>query len=426
MLSNSNKIRALPKDAALRERARRVIPGGMWGHMDAKRVAQGFPQFFAEAKGTRLRDVDGNEYLDFMCSFGPMILGYGDPEVDAAASAQRARMGIANGPGEVLVELAEKMVETIPAADWAMFSKNGTDATTACVMIARAQTARRKILIAKGAYHGSAPWCTPWPGGTTAEDRAHQINYIYNDVASLHAAADQAAGDLAGVLVSAFRHDARYDQELPTRDFADAARALADRSNAPLILDDVRAGFRIDLGGSWEPLGVRPDLSAYSKALGNGYPIAAITGNDALREAAQQIFVTGSFWCSAEPMAAAVATLDKLHRIDAVAHMARLGGLLRDGLQAQANRLGLGLRQTGPAQLPIVLFDDDPTFEKGNLFTVTALQHGVYLHPWHDMFLSVAHTEDDIAIALEATGPALEAVAREFGNHRRSKGAGDD
>ncbi len=176
VLSNSNNIRALPQDTALRERARKVIPGGMWGHMNAKRLPQGFPQFFAEAKGTRLRDVDGNEYLDFMCSFGPMILGYGDPEVDAAASAQRARMAIANGPGEVLVELAEKMVETIPAADWAMFSKNGTDATTACVMIARAQTARRKILIAKGAYHGSAPWCTPWPGGTTAEDRAHQIN----------------------------------------------------------------------------------------------------------------------------------------------------------------------------------------------------------------------------------------------------------
>lgn len=122
-------------------------------------------------------------------------------------------------------------------------------------------------------------------------------------------------------------------------------------------------------------------------------------------------------------MAAAVATLDKRHRIDAVAHMARLGGLLRDGLQAQANRRGLGLRQTGPAQLPIVLFDDDPTFEKGNLFTVTALQHGVYLHPWHDMFLSVAHTEDDIAIALEATGPALEAVAREFGQPPQIKGS---
>ncbi|MDF1586263.1 aminotransferase class III-fold pyridoxal phosphate-dependent enzyme [Marinimicrococcus flavescens] len=404
--------RGLPLDTALRERAFKVVPGGMWGHMNARNLPAGYPQFFTEASGARLRDADGNEYLDFMCGYGPMILGYGDPEVDEAARAQRARMDIANGPAEVMVELAETMVATIPAADWAMFAKNGTDATTACVMIARAHAGRRKILVAKGAYHGAAPWCTPWPGGTTAEDRAHLIHYRYNDVASLEAAVAEAGDDLAGILASAFRHDARIDQEMPAPEFACAARALADRHDAALIIDEVRAGFRIDLRGSWEPLGVRPDLSAWSKALGNGYPIAAVTGADTMREAARKIFVTGSFWCSAVPMAAALATLRKLHRIDAVAHMKRLGLMLREGIQAQADALGVGLRQSGPAQLPLILFDDDPVFEKGNLFTVTALQHGVYLHPWHDMFLSAAHTEDDIAIALEATGRALEAVAQ--------------
>lgn len=404
----------LSRDAALRARAARVVPGGMWGHMNAARLPAGYPQFFARARGTRLTDVDGNEYVDFMCAFGPMILGYADPEVEAAAEAQRARMDIANGPGEAMVELAELMVGTIPAADWAMFAKNGTDATTACVMIARAHADRRKILVARGAYHGSAPWCTPWPGGTTAEDRAHLIPYDYNDVDSLAAAAAEAGDDLAGILVSAFRHDARRDQEMPRPDFAAAARALADRHGAALILDDVRAGFRIDLGGSWEPLGVRPDLSAWSKALGNGHPIAAVTGNEAMREAATRIFVTGSFWCSAVAMAAALATLNKLHRIDAVAHMARMGGLLRAGVAEQVAALGIGLRQTGPAQLPIMLFDDDPELARGELFCVTALRHGVYLHPWHDMFLSAAHTEADIEIALRATRKGLEAVALAF------------
>lgn len=371
--------------------------------MNAVRLPAGYPQFFAQAKGTRLRDVDGNEYVDFMCAFGPMILGYGDREVDAAAEAQRARMDIANGPGEVLVELAELMVQTIPAADWAMFAKNGTDATTACIMTARAYAGRRKVLVARGAYHGSAPWCTPWPAGTTAEDRAHLLYFDYNDVDSLASAAERAGGDLAGILVSAFHHDTRTDQELPTPAFAAAARALADRHDAALILDDVRAGFRLHLGGSWEPLGVRPDLAAWSKALGNGYPIAAVTGNNRMREAAQRIFVTGSFWCSAVAMAAAVATLRKLHRIGVIEHMATMGRLLREGMQAQADALGIGLRQTGPEQLPIMLFDDDPELHKGNLFCLTALRHGVYLHPWHDMFLSAAHTEDDIAIALDAT-----------------------
>jgi len=402
------------RDAELRARAQVVIPGGMWGHMNAQALPPSYPQFFKQASGVLIKDVDGNEYIDFICGFGPMILGYNDAEVEVAFASQRARLDATNGPAEVMVELAELLVETIPAADWAMFSKNGTDATTACVTIARAQTKCRKILVAKGAYHGAAPWCTPRPDGTTAEDRAHLISYTFNDVASLAAVCAQVGDDLAGILVSAFRHDARHDQEMPTLEFANAARALADQNNAALILDDVRAGFRINIGGSWEPLGVRPDLSAWSKALGNGHAIAAVTGNNRFRDAAQRVFVTGSFWCGAASMAAALATVQKLKRIDAISQMVRLGDMLRTGLQAQANEIGIGLRQTGPVQLPIMLFDDDADFAKGNLFTTTALRHGVYLHPWHNMFLSAAHTEDHIATALIATKHGLEAVSQQF------------
>lgn len=414
-LRNSEEPRPLPRDAALRARAARVIPGGMWGHMNAARLPHGYPQFFSRAAGTTVWDADGNAYLDFMCAFGPMILGYGDPDVERAADAQRACLEVANGPAPVLVELAERMVETVPAADWAMFAKNGTDATTVCLMIARAATGRRRILAATGAYHGSAPWCTPWPGGVLAEDRAQMGYFTYNDVASLEAAAAAAGDDLAGVIVSAFRHDARTDQELADPAFARAVRALCDRTGAALILDDVRAGFRLHLGGSWETVGVRPDLAAWSKALGNGHPIAAVTGSDRFRDAVPKIFVTGSFWCGAVPMAAAVATLDKLHAAGAVAHMERLGQRLRDGLAGQARAHGIGLRQTGPAQMPMVLFDDDDDLAKGNAFTVEALQHGVYLHPWHDMFLSAAHTDADIDRALEATEKAMAVVARRFG-----------
>ena len=140
-----------------------------------------------------------------------------------------------------------------------------------------------------------------------------------------------------------------------------------------------------------------------------------MTGNDRFRQAAQEIFVTGSFWCAAVPMAAAVATLNKLHATDAVGHMARMGKLLRSGIDAQARHHGVGIRQTGPAQMPMILFDDDADLDKGNLFAATALRHGVYLHPWHNMFLSHAHQESDIDRALEATDQALAEVARRFG-----------
>lgn len=199
---------------------------------------------------------------------------------------------------------------------------------------------------------------------------------------------------------------------MPTQEFARTARDLCDLHKAILILDDIRAGFRINLGGSWEELGVRPDLSAYSKALGNGYAIAAVTGSDTLREAAQKVFVTGSFWCSATAMAAALATLKKLHDLDVISHISNVGNRFRKGIASQAAKHGIGIRQTGPAQLPLILFDNDPDFEKGNIFTATALQHGVYLHPWHNMFLSAAHTEADIDLALEGTEHAFAAVAR--------------
>ncbi|HET7408845.1 MAG TPA: aminotransferase class III-fold pyridoxal phosphate-dependent enzyme, partial [Paracoccaceae bacterium] len=219
----------------------------------------------------------------------------------------------------------------------------------------------------------------------------------------------------AGILVSAFRHDLARPLEAPTPEFARACRRLCDEADAALILDDVRAGFRLHLGGSWEPLGVRPDLSAFSKAIANGWPLAAVTGNDRFREAATKVFVTGSFWYAGAPMAAAVTTIRELHAIDGPEHMRRMGQRLRDGLEAQAARHGFQLIQSGPPQMPMVQFRDDPDCVLGEAFCREALARGVYLHPRHNMFLSAAHQDRDIDEALEATDDAFKALARSRG-----------
>jgi len=398
-------------DQKLRARARRVIPGGMYGHMRADGLPAGYPQFFARGEGCHIWDVDGRRYVDFMCSWGPNILGHKHPAVLEAVQRQLALGDCLNGPTERLVELAEHLVDLIPAADWAQFCKNGTDATTTCVTLARAGTGRRKILAARGAYHGAVPWCTPHPLGVTAEDRTHLIEYVYNDVASLEAAVSKAGDDLAGVIASAFRHDYGFDQELPDADFARRARDLCDKTGAALILDDVRAGFRLTLHGSWDLVGVRPDLSAWSKAIANGHALSAVTGNDRFRDAAARLFVTGSFWCGAVPMAAAVATLDELERIDAPRILRELGQRFRDGIAAQAAKAGVGVRQSGPPQMPTILFDGDVNHAIGERFCQEALKRGVYLHPKHNMFLSTAHTASDIDFALEATDAAFVALA---------------
>lgn len=403
--------RTASQDLTLRERARRVIPGGLWGHLDAARLPEGYPQFFHRAEGCRLFDVDGRSFIDMMCSWGPIVLGHHHPSVERAAAAQAELGDTMNGPAPVLVELAELVVETVAQADWCIFGKNGTDATTGCVTIARAATGRRKILVAEGAYHGAVPWCSPSLAGVTAEDRAHLLHFRYNDIPSLEAAAEQAGGDLAGILVSAFKHDLGRRQELPTPEFAQRVRSLCDETGAALVLDDVRAGFRLSLAGSWEPLGVQPDLAAWSKAIANGYALAAITGREPYREAAARVFMTGSFWCGAVAMAAAVATLRELRRVDGPARMHVLGRRLRDGLAERARHRGLRIEQTGPVQLPSVLFADDPEWRRGMAFCAEALRHGAYLHPKHNMFLSCAHTEADIDAVVNAADAGFRYVA---------------
>ncbi|WP_245514962.1 aminotransferase class III-fold pyridoxal phosphate-dependent enzyme [Jiella endophytica] len=399
-------------DSRLRERARQVIPGGMFGHLHAKGLPEGYPQFFRSGQGCRLTDVDGREYLDFMCSWGPNVLGHRHPEVEEAVRRQLDLGDCLNGPTEHMVTLAERFVDLLPHAAWALFQKNGTDATTTCVTLSRAKTGRRKILVAAEAYHGAVPWCSPSLLGVTAEDRAHIGTYVYNDVASLEAAVERASGDLAAILVSPFKHDYGKEQALPTPEFAAAARRLADAEDAALVLDEVRCGFRLSMQGSWHALGVEPDLCSWSKAIANGYPLAAVTGGEAFRQAASELFVTGSFWCGGAAMAASVATLAVLEREDGPGHMRRMGQRLRDGIAAQAATHGVDLVNSGPPQMPLILFADDVDYRKGELFARETLARGVYMHPRHNMFLSLAHTEADIDEALEATDAALAAVAQ--------------
>jgi glutamate-1-semialdehyde 2,1-aminomutase len=396
-------------DAELRRRARVVIPGGMYGHQAAGPLPPEYPQFMRAGRGARIWDVDGNEYVDLMCSYGPVVLGHQHPAVEEAAAEQAALADCQNGPGAVMVELAELLVQTVQHADWAMFAKNGTDATTACVTIARAQTGRDRVLVATGAYHGAAPWCTPRPAGVTAADRVNLGHFTFNDLASVEAAV-QAGPVPAAIVVSPFKHDAGFDQELVDPAFARGLRELCDRTGAALILDDVRCGFRLQLGSSWEPVGVRPDLSAWSKAIANGHPLAAVLGSDAFRDGAARIYVTGSFWFSAVAMAAGIATIRALRAENAVERMDQLGTELRSGILAQAAALGIDVTYTGPPAMPYLTFAGDRNHEQASAFAAAAMRHGAYLHPRHNWFISAAMTQADLGRALTATEAAFAAV----------------
>jgi glutamate-1-semialdehyde 2,1-aminomutase len=404
-----------PVEGALRKRAARVIPGGMWGHQNTRFLSPKYPQFIASSKDAYLFDADGARYVDLMCGWGPMILGYQNPVVAEAVRQQSLLGDTQTGPSPRAVELAELLVDVIDHADWAILAKNGTDATTACLTIARAATGRDVVLAARGCYHGALPWCTPALDGVMSTDRVAMGYFDYNDSASLDAAVAAAEGNLAAIIVTPFKHIEGLDNEDIRLDFARQLRAICDRTGAALVLDDVRCGFRLNVGGSWEPIGIKPDLSAWSKALANGLPLAAIVGNDAFRDAASRVFLTGSFWTSAVPMAAAIATIGELRAGDAFAAMQRAGERLRTGLVGQANGHGVDARYTGPVTMPYLTFAGDQQWERMTLFAEVCLANGLFVHPRHNWFMCSAHTDDVIDEALQATDRGFAAVAARWG-----------
>jgi glutamate-1-semialdehyde 2,1-aminomutase len=284
------------------------------------------------------------------------------------------------------------------------------------LVIARASTGRSKVLVAHGSYHGIAGWSLgPDAQGMTPQDHANTIFFDYNDLASVESAVALAGDDLAAIVATPIRHDVFRDLELPDPEFARGIRAICDRTGAALIIDDVRCGLRLDTRGSWESLGVRPDLSAWSKSLANGHPLALLLGNEARREAAARVTATGSFWMAGAPMAAALATLDVLKETDGIATMAASGRRLQEGLRAQATAHGLQVSVSGPPQLPFMTFADDPKFERAALWAGACARNGVYLHPVHNWFLSTAHDAETIDRALAGTDEAFTAVRSAYG-----------
>ena len=295
------------RSEALFERAKKVIPGGIYGHQTPLLLTPGsYPSFFARGKGAHIWDVDGNEYIDYMCSYGPIVVGHLNQRVEEAVRKQAAEGNCFNAPTARWVELAERLVSITPFADWAAFAKNGSDVCTWATEVARHATGRPKIAMAEGAYHGAHAWVTPVPNGVTPEDRANIVYFRYNDLASLKRVIDENRGKMAGLIISPFRHDAGHDSELPAEGFLSGVRKVCDDNGMVFILDDVRAGFRLHMGGSGEIFGVRPDLSTYCKAIANGYPLSACMGIDSLKKPAAEVFFTGSYFTSAVPMAASL------------------------------------------------------------------------------------------------------------------------
>ena len=310
------------------DRARAVIPAGVYGHLGPSEglflPLNKWPLIASKAKGTYFWDMDGNRYLDLMCAYGPNVLGYSDPDVDKAAIEQLSIANCTTAPSYKMVECAEKLVDTVAMADWAFFMKNGTDATTFSVMLSRAHTGKRKIFFLRNYYHGNDPWAmrADYPG-ILPEDVMHNVVLPWFDMEAMEKAYDACNGDVAALIAQPYDHGNFFDNRVASKEYWQGVREFCDKHHMLLIIDDVRAGFRLDLAGSDHYYGFKADLICFCKALANGYNMSAVCGREEFKATAASLSFTGSYWMSAEPFAACIACLEKTSPASARARLPR-------------------------------------------------------------------------------------------------------
>lgn len=326
-----HNARSYSKSEQLLERALRTIPLGSqtFSKSHQQYVRGAMPQFLARGQGCRVEDVDGNRYIDYVLGLLPVVLGYRDPDVDQAIIAQLQSGITFSLPTALEVDLAERLVRLIPCAEKVRFGKNGSDATSAAIRLARAHTGRERVLAC--GYHGWHDW---YIGATTRRlgiPRAVcelTTTFPYNQaeaVADLLAAQPDAYA--AVILEPAGVVD-------PAPGFLERLRELTERYGVVLVFDEIITGFRINIGGAQAEYHVTPDLACFGKSMANGMPISAIVGRDEVMKQMTEIFFSGTFGGEALSLAAAVTTIDKLIAQDAIKRMRAHGRHLIERINA--------------------------------------------------------------------------------------------
>ena len=405
------------KSRAWFNRALKVIPSGVYGHQGPSEglflPMEKWPLISSRAKGAYFWDMDDNRYLDLMCAYGPNVLGYNDPDIDAAAIAQLKVENCVTAPSYKMVECAELLVDTVACADWAYFMKNGTDATTFSVLCARAHTGKKKIFFLEGYYHGNDQWAmkVDYPG-ILPEDVANNRVIPWFDLNALQQAYDACNGDVAALIAQPYDHGNFADNRVANREYWRQVREFCDKHGMLLIIDDVRAGFRLDLAGSDHYYGFKADIICFCKALANGYNMSAACGGEHLKATASSLSFTGSYWMSAVPFAACIATLNKMKALDTPRLFRENGTKLTEGFKAAAAEHGFELVVSGEPALFYLRIANDNSLMLHQEWVAECVSRGLFIASHHNHFLNAAIGPGEIELATQIADDAFAAVAK--------------
>ena len=418
------------------EQARQVLPGGVNSPVRAFRAVNMAPRFIARADGAYIYDVDGHRYIDYVCSWGPMILGHNHPAIREAVE-RAVKDGLSYGaPTRREVEIAELMVELVPHIEMVRMVNSGTEAVMSALRLARGATGRDKLIKFEGCYHGHSD-CMLVNAGSSVLAGGHPssagvpegaakdtLTAQFNDLDSVRALLEANPGQVAAVIVEPVA--ANMGVVGPASGFLEGLRALCDAHGALLIFDEVITGFRLALGGAQEYFGVRADLVTFGKIIGGGMPVGAYAGSRALMERVAPcgpVYQAGTLSGNPVAMAAGLAQLRWLKEHPAVyGDIASKARTLAEGLRKAAADTGapVHINQVGSLLAPFFTPADVNTFTdaKGSdvgkyaRYFAGMLARGVYLAPaqFEAMFLSAAHTEADVEYTVSAAREVLESL----------------
>jgi glutamate-1-semialdehyde aminotransferase len=408
----------ITRSRELFEEAAELVPGGVLGARKPMDFIDGeYPIFLESGKGCRLIDVDGNEFIDFLCGYGPIILGYREDEVDEVVYRQIRDKGFCFTLTQKFQNiLARKLTELVPSSEMSIFLKTGSDATTASIRIARAYTNKLKVM--RCGYHGWHDWCVEMKGGIPAKFYEDVFEFPYNDLKHLEEMMATHGNDTAAIIMTPFGHPNHQKMQEPAPGFLEGVRAIADRYGAILVYDEIRTGFRLSMGGAQKLYGVTPDLTVLGKALANGYPISVVTGKrDVMMAAAHKLFISSTFFPNSEGFVAALKTIEILERDNVLENIWQKGESFLQRLRAIIDSHDVGAELTGVAPMFYVTFRseaDGAHKKKRKEFYTQLIRRKIFFAPYHHSYISYRHTEEDLDLTLNALDESLAVLKEKF------------
>lgn len=396
--------------------AKRISPGGVMGIRRPYNFVEGeYPIYIERGYSGHIVDVDGNDYIDMLCGYGPIILGYHEPEINQAVMEQMEKGFCFSLVQPVQNELIKRLIRLIPSAEMAILVKTGSDATGVAVRVARGYTGKDKIL--RCGYHGWHDWCVETSGGVPEAVRNLTLEFPYGDLEALEQALRAHRGQVAAIMITPVSHPLAQPVSAPPPGYLEGVRQLADRYEALLIFDEVRTGFRVALGGAQERYGVTPDLSTFGKAMANGYPISACVGKaEFMRVVEQKVFISSTFFPNSLEMAAAMKCIDLLERENVLPSLWSRGAEFLNRLEQIAASSGVPVTVSGIPPMPFLTFDkaDMHYKERRTCFYTETIRRGVFIQPYHHWYIAHRHTDDDLNQVLQAIAEALDIAKQRY------------